>query len=999
MTTALPNSEGTNRLESTPGLWSRISRMSPEQRSALLLQAKPRIVDPYIPHVPHPTQQVYLSLNHEREVFFGGAAGGGKLCHTETPMLTTAGWKTMGTVEAGDYVFDHEGQPTEVLAVSATETEPCYALRWSTGETIIAGERHRWVVQDDQKRQQTQGWNPWDFTHTVESRHLAHYASYDVNFTIPAPHGEVKLESIVPTPMVEMRCIQVANPRGIYLVGDTLIPTHNSDSLLMAALSYVDVPGYAALILRKTFKDLTLPGAIMDRCNDWLTPTPAHRRNGGQLWEFPTGPGLQPATLSFGHLMYHSSTEQYRSAEFQFIGVDELTQFEERCVDEQTEILTRRGWLSCDEVRVGDEAVGLGADGIAQWTRVHDVSIYPARRRQLLAMEHRTHSSLTTLDHRWYARRPGLRAPIEVVLSSAFIGDARDGRRDSAPVGNDWRIPVAAPMSDLPTVEKYEDDLVELMAWFTTEGHWASRDVLAISQSPIANPSHTERIEALLGRMLGPGAVNAGRGRTHGCAWSVTTGPTNVYRVLDIEVRRLVASLVDREKVADPEFLASLTQRQLALFVEVSLLGDGCGQAFIQKHDGRRAAFEMACALAGLATSTSWRADGTTKTAVSHRRYAHTSATVRQVVEHDGRVWCPSTGTQNFLARRAGTTYFTGNTYEFMFSRIRRPALPCENCPRQVEMVPTGWRHKDLVAGGVRVRTCEHPTPKRSAIRQYQPSQMDGKTTLFDVPLRMRSASNPGGIGHSWVRDRFVDPRTKRPGCRFVPSKLTDNPSLDQESYREALSHMGRKTRLQLEEGLWDVVNEDAMLKSEWFEAVEDYPREGIRYCRYWDLAATAPAPGKNPDWTVGALLGLVEGVWYLIDLRRTQARPADVERLVVATAQQDCDRVGGSIGRVRIRMEQEPGSAGVNTIATYRKLLVGYDFDGDRPTGPKEERARPLAVAAENKNFKILRAAWNRAFLDEAEAFPDGPHDDQVDGVTGAMKTLVPPGKARLIV
>ena len=45
-----------------------------------------------------------------------------------------------------------------------------------------------------------------------------------------------------------------------------------SDALLMAALAYVDVPGYAALLLRRTFADLSLPGALMDRAHQWLGP-------------------------------------------------------------------------------------------------------------------------------------------------------------------------------------------------------------------------------------------------------------------------------------------------------------------------------------------------------------------------------------------------------------------------------------------------------------------------------------------------------------------------------------------------------------------------------------------------------------------------------------------------------------------------------------------------------------------------------------------------------
>ena len=37
-----------------------------------------------------------------------------------------------------------------------------------------------------------------------------------------------------------------------------------SEALLMAALQYVHVPGYAAILFRRTYADLSLPGALMD---------------------------------------------------------------------------------------------------------------------------------------------------------------------------------------------------------------------------------------------------------------------------------------------------------------------------------------------------------------------------------------------------------------------------------------------------------------------------------------------------------------------------------------------------------------------------------------------------------------------------------------------------------------------------------------------------------------------------------------------------------------
>jgi phage terminase large subunit-like protein len=124
-------------------------------------------------------------------------------------------------------------------------------------------------------------------------------------------------------PSRPMRCITVDNPAGLYLAGRSMIPTHNSDALLMAALQYVDVPGYAALLLRRTYSDLVLPGALMDRARDWLQGM-ARWSQDEKTWHFPS-----TATLTFGYLENDADRYRYQSAEFQFIGFDELTQFSE----------------------------------------------------------------------------------------------------------------------------------------------------------------------------------------------------------------------------------------------------------------------------------------------------------------------------------------------------------------------------------------------------------------------------------------------------------------------------------------------------------------------------------------------------------------------------------------------------------------------------------------------------------------------------------------------
>jgi hypothetical protein len=42
-------------------------------------------------------------------------------------------------------------------------------------------------------------------------------------------------------------------------------------------------------------------------------------------------------------------------------------------------------------------------------------------------------------------------------------------------------------------------------------------------------------------------------------------------------------------------------------------------------------------------------------------------------------------------------------------------------------------------------------------------SRVCAATEDMPVPLRMRAASNPGGVGHAWVKDRFPIGGTDRP--------------------------------------------------------------------------------------------------------------------------------------------------------------------------------------------------------------------------------------------
>jgi predicted phage terminase large subunit-like protein len=172
----------------------------------------------------------------------------------------------------------------------------------------------------------------------------------------------------------------------------------------------------------------------------------------------------------------------------------------------------------------------------------------------------------------------------------------------------------------------------------------------------------------------------------------------------------------------------------------------------------------------------------------------------------------------------------------------------------------------------------------------------------------------------------------------------------------------------------------------EWFPIVDAAPA-GARTVRFWDKAGTAPnRANPDPDWTRGARVSITaDRRIYIEDIASIRADPGGVEALIAQTAALDGTRV-------LIRIEQEPGSSGKDVIYHYVKnVLSGYNVEGIRSTGSKEERAAPVSSQAKVGNIRLVRGAWNGDFLAEAIRFPLGKHDDQVDAVSGALAFLAP--------
>lgn len=174
----------------------------------------------------------------------------------------------------------------------------------------------------------------------------------------------------------------------------------------------------------------------------------------------------------------------------------------------------------------------------------------------------------------------------------------------------------------------------------------------------------------------------------------------------------------------------------------------------------------------------------------------------------------------------------------------------------------------------------------------------------------------------------------------------------------------------------------------DWFPVLQTKPvnpADMIQWVRYWDLAATEQTTtSSDPDYTVGCLLGRrPDKTYVLADIRRRRASPHGVEQLLKATAEMD--------GRdVPIWIEQEPGSnAKIAVSHLIRNVLDGYTVRPLVSNKSKIVRADPVSAQAEAGHISVVKAAWNDEFFAEAEQFPNGSHDDQVDGLSGAYACL----------
>ena len=233
----------------------------------------------------------------------------------------------------------------------------------------------------------------------------------------------------------------------------------------------------------------------------------------------------------------------------------------------------------------------------------------------------------------------------------------------------------------------------------------------------------------------------------------------------------------------------------------------------------------------------------------------------------------------------------------------------------------------------------------------------------------------------------------------FVAAKLSDNKALTNADprYKGKLQILDRVQRARLKDGNWNIRPAAGEYFQESWVRPLIKPREvppNMDMVRAWDFAATDTKERRNPDWTVGTLMGREGNKYYILDHVYARRSPGQVEKLVLRTAEED--------GRgVKVGLPQEPGAAGKAWLHSLVTKLAGYNARGRVQTGDKVKRFSPFSAQAEHGNVHVMEGRWNKRLFSELENFPPASksaHDDDADAISLAFDFLVNAGPLGLI-
>lgn len=263
------------------------------------------------------------------------------------------------------------------------------------------------------------------------------------------------------------------------------------------------------------------------------------------------------------------------------------------------------------------------------------------------------------------------------------------------------------------------------------------------------------------------------------------------------------------------------------------------------------------------------------------------------------------------------------------------------------------------------------------------------------VPCCMLSTGNPGGLGHTWIKDRYIKNRkpleafydeAKKTWRVYIPSRLQDNKILceNDPEYVNRLAASGAAWLVKAWlEGDWDAVQEGAILKREYWGYYSVVPAFN-EIIQSWDTAFKAKQENDN---SVCLTIGVTRSAYFIIDCWCGKIEFPELKNTAISLA-----------------AKYKPNRILIEDKASGQSLIQELQRNTTLPVLPikvdTDKVARANAVTgllAAQRVFLPSDGSWVLDFVDECALFPEGVHDDRVDALTQGLNHLALLGQTGL--
>lgn len=326
-----------------------------------------------------------------------------------------------------------------------------------------------------------------------------------------------------------------------------------------------------------------------------------------------------------------------------------------KCVDLSTKCLTKKGFVTMDQLRNGDEIYTVNQKTLkGEWQPLIAIHKYEDYQGEIYRFNNRNIDAVVTPNHKWLVKRAFSGQHLLVETNTAMSED---------------KVLLGARYEQGKVDKVYSDEFVELVGWVLTEGTYRKEKSwrISISQSYKANPEKCERIITTVSKNTND-------------FFLLDEEKTDALRVcfskdLGKKIREMFP-----DKVLTYDFVNSLTVEQMEILKKAMVLGDGNirgnNERFFNTEQRMIDVFVYMCVLLGYTCHVKWYQRSKNPklrdyAEVSIKRSKYTMAFYKskkdkesfvKVTNEKLYVWCPETVNGTFIAERNGKIYVTGNS-------------------------------------------------------------------------------------------------------------------------------------------------------------------------------------------------------------------------------------------------------------------------------------------------------------------------------------------------